>query len=110
MVPETDMILPDKIDGFYEFVMDDQGKKLRYVRFSGENIKALRKELKLSQESVSNGIGKNRTTITNYESGELDNPSHEILCDLGEFFSSAAGYKIVFYAERAERKTEKDSD
>lgn len=83
----------------HEFGVDEKGNRLRYIRFSSENIKQLRKELKLSQETVASEMGVNRTTITHYESGHLEKPTYEILTSLGKVFSGHAGYKIVFYAD-----------
>lgn len=95
---KTAMITLNK-SNLHEFGFDEKGNQLRYIRFSAENIKQLRKELALSQDKLASAMGVARTTITHYESGVLDQPSFEILIQLGKVFSELAGYKIVFYAD-----------
>lgn len=84
---------------FHEIGVDENGNQLRYIRFSAENIKQLRKELGLSQDKLAAALGVARTTVTHYESGYLVQPSFEILTQFGKVFSGFAGYKIVFYAD-----------
>jgi DNA-binding XRE family transcriptional regulator len=95
---EAVMLVLNK-SNLHEFGFDEKGNQLRYIRFSAENIKQLRKELALSQDKLASAMDVARTTITHYESGYLDKPSFEILLQLGKVFSELAGYKIVFYAD-----------
>lgn len=79
--------------------IDENGLTLRYVKFSGENIRKLRKSFKVKQEELAEGLGVSRPLISQYENNELSNPGGELLANLGLFFSERSDSKIVFYVD-----------
>ena len=57
-----------------------------------KRIKARRKELKLSADTVAEAIGKDRSTIFRYERGDIDKVPIEVLKPLAEALQTTPAY------------------
>ena len=60
----------------------------------GNRIKARRTELKMSADSLAKLIGKDRSTVYRYESGDIDKVSSEILITLANALQTTPSYLI----------------
>lgn len=75
------------------------GKRMRLISYSQHSLKTLRKEFKITQDALAQAVGVAKSTIANHEQGILGNPTNDFLKRMGRYFSSLAGYKIVFYSD-----------
>lgn len=72
----------------------------------GMRIKERRKALGLSADEVARKIGKTRSTIYRYESGDIDNLPIELLDPLSEALQTTPEYLMGWKAERSETVNE----
>lgn len=57
-----------------------------------ERMRSLRKEKGLKKTEVAKGIGLDRSTVTNYESGKRNNPTAETLQRIADYFDVSIDY------------------
>jgi len=57
-----------------------------------ERMRSLSKEKGLKKTEVAKGIGLDRSTVTNYESGKRNNPTAETLQRIADYFDVSIDY------------------
>lgn len=92
--------IPDKIR--LNVIKPKSGIKARFIAYSSDTLRNLRKEFQVSQKELAQVLGLTQGRISHFESeGHDEKPSIDQLADIGKLFSEKAGYKIILYPDHS---------
>lgn len=80
---------------------------MRFIEYSGEQLKQLRKEFKLNQKDLMEPLNVSQSYVSQFETNVYE-PNGTQLKALQNYFSELAGYKIVFYFDHENKNNPKE--
>lgn len=99
--------IPDKIR--LNVIKPKSGIKVRFIAYSSDTLRKLRKEFHVSQKELANVLGLTQGRISHFESDDhAEKPSVDQLSEIGMLFSERAGYKIILYPDHEYGKGPKE--